>query len=112
MFDFITPYIPHIIIYSFIFIIALALIIDHANKLEKNYLRRQLERAADNSRVYEVKLSEIKAAVNGFLLPYEEYKAERMKDGNYSEKEAYYFEMVSPYCFSESEAKKFSPEWR
>jgi hypothetical protein len=44
-------------------------------------------------------------------LPWEEYKAERIKDGNFSETEKAFFEMVIDYCKSEDTAKLFSKSW-
>lgn len=45
-------------------------------------------------------------------LSYEEYEAERKKDGHYSLMERGYFEQVIPYCCSADNAARFSPEWR
>lgn len=44
-------------------------------------------------------------------LSWDEYKDERMKDGNFSVSEKRYFERVIPYCVSGEEAKKFSKQW-
>ena len=45
-------------------------------------------------------------------LTFEEYKTERLKDGNFSEwKEKNYFEQVYPYCQSPETAATFSPSW-
>lgn len=44
-------------------------------------------------------------------LSYEEYKEERLKDGNFSNKESTFFEMVVGYTESETTARLFSPTW-
>lgn len=45
-------------------------------------------------------------------LTYDEYKAERMKDGNYSSGEEKYFNQVIDYTISPDTAKLFAPDWR
>lgn len=46
-------------------------------------------------------------------LPWEEYKAERLKDGSFSEwKEKPEFERVQPYTTSPDQARLFSPTWK
>lgn len=45
------------------------------------------------------------------LLTWEEYKTERLKDGNFSENEKPYFTDVIGYCESEDTAKLFSKAW-
>ncbi len=44
-------------------------------------------------------------------LGWDEYKAERLKDGRFSGIEEMYFKKVIPYCKSEDTAKLFSPTW-
>ena len=44
-------------------------------------------------------------------LSWEEYKEERLKDGNFTEREKSYFDKVLPYTVSEQQARKFSPTW-
>jgi hypothetical protein len=44
-------------------------------------------------------------------LTYDEYEAERKKDGNYSTKERVYFDKVIGYCKSPENAAIFSPNW-
>ncbi len=44
-------------------------------------------------------------------LTYDEYKAERLKDGDYSDKEQQYFEKVIPFCKSADTAVLFSKAW-
>jgi hypothetical protein len=44
-------------------------------------------------------------------LSWEEYKAERIKDGNFSEREKGYFDAVLPYCKSAETARLFSAKW-
>ncbi len=44
-------------------------------------------------------------------LSWDEYKSERVKDGNFSSLEKGYFEEVIVYCVSEDTAKLFSPTW-
>lgn len=44
-------------------------------------------------------------------LTWEEYKTERLKDGNFSENEESYFIDVIGYCESEKTAKLFSKAW-
>ena len=44
-------------------------------------------------------------------LPWEEYKSERIIDGNFSEKEQSFFEKVVPYCKSPETAITFSESW-
>lgn len=45
-------------------------------------------------------------------LTWDEYKAERQKDKNFSEGEKYYFDKVIGYCKSANTAVLFSTEWR
>lgn len=44
-------------------------------------------------------------------LEWEEYKAERLKDGHFSEIEKKYFDDVIPYCKSADTAVLFSKSW-
>lgn len=44
-------------------------------------------------------------------LDWEEYMAERKKDGGFSHSEREYFDRVIPYCKSAELAKSFSPKW-
>ncbi len=44
-------------------------------------------------------------------LSWEEYKEERLKDGNFSEAEYDYFHKVIPYCKSADTAVLFSKSW-
>ncbi len=44
-------------------------------------------------------------------LSWDEYKSERLKDGNFTESEKQYFEAVCNYCSSSENAKTFSPNW-
>ncbi len=44
-------------------------------------------------------------------LEQDEYKSERLKDGNFSEGELVFFDRVIPYCVSADTARLFSPEW-
>jgi hypothetical protein len=46
------------------------------------------------------------------LLSWAEYVEYRLKDGNFKEKEKYYFDKVLPHTVSEQTAKDFSPNWR
>lgn len=45
-------------------------------------------------------------------MDWEEYKNERLKDSNFSEKEKSVFIQVMPYCTTSEKAKSFSKEWR
>lgn len=45
------------------------------------------------------------------LLTWDEYKAERLKDGNFTENEKPYFIRVMDYCLFPETAKLFSPKW-
>jgi len=45
------------------------------------------------------------------LLPWEEYKQERIKDGNFTESEKQYFDRVAGFCVSAESAKAFCPSW-
>lgn len=45
------------------------------------------------------------------LLPWEEYKEERLKDGNFSYKEETWFNAVVEYTTSPENAKGFCPTW-
>lgn len=44
-------------------------------------------------------------------LTFDEYKSERLKDGNFTESEKNYFDKVIDYCKSPDTAKLFSKEW-
>ncbi len=44
-------------------------------------------------------------------LSWDEYKKERLKDGEFSESEKGYFEKVLPYCVSAEMAARFSDSW-
>lgn len=44
-------------------------------------------------------------------LTYEEYRTERLKDGNFSGIEESYFNKIMPYCKSEDTANLFCPSW-
>lgn len=44
-------------------------------------------------------------------LTWDEYKQERLNDGNFTESEKQYFDQVIDYSISEIEARKFSPAW-
>ena len=44
-------------------------------------------------------------------LSYDEYKLERLKDGNFSESERRYFDKVIGYCVSPATARLLSPAW-
>lgn len=44
-------------------------------------------------------------------LSWEGYKAERVKDGNFTEREKKYFDDVIGYFVSSDAAKSFSPQW-
>ena len=44
-------------------------------------------------------------------LTWEEYKKERLKDGNFSEEEKKFFDQSEVYCQSADNAKKFSKDW-
>ena len=44
-------------------------------------------------------------------LPWDEYKSERLKDGNFTDGEHEYFDAVIDYCKSADTAKLFSPVW-
>lgn len=45
-------------------------------------------------------------------LPWEEYKEERLKDGQFSEGEKQYFDKVIDYCEDAKSATLFSPSWK
>lgn len=45
------------------------------------------------------------------VLDWNEYKAERLKDGNFTESEKTYFDRVVDYCATVESAMKFSPGW-
>ena len=45
-------------------------------------------------------------------LPWDEYKSERMKDGNFTEREKQYFDQVKPYTLSEELARMVSLDWK
>lgn len=45
-------------------------------------------------------------------LSWEEYKEERLKDKNFSEREKNYFDKVIDYCKSSETAKLFSKSWK
>lgn len=44
-------------------------------------------------------------------LEWSEYKEERLKDGNFTEAEKYYFDLALPYCVSQDTAVLFSKSW-
>lgn len=44
-------------------------------------------------------------------LTWDEYKEERLKDGNFTESEKSYFDKVISYCKSADTAKLFSKSW-
>lgn len=44
-------------------------------------------------------------------LTYDEYKKERLKDGNYSDSEEQYYERVIKYCINENTSKLFCKDW-
>lgn len=44
-------------------------------------------------------------------LSWDEYKEERLKDGNFSISEKQFFDRVTPYCKSADTAVLFSAEW-
>ena len=45
-------------------------------------------------------------------MEWQEYEAERMKDGNLTHGEASQFEKVRDYCIDENVARLFLPAWR
>lgn len=45
------------------------------------------------------------------VLPFSEYKEERLKDSGFSDLEERYFYNVVEFCSSEESAKRLSPEW-
>lgn len=45
-------------------------------------------------------------------LSWDEYKEERLKDGEFSEGEKRYFDQVIDYCKSPETAMLFSPKWK
>lgn len=45
------------------------------------------------------------------LLSWEEYKAEREKDGSFTESEHQYFDSVVGFCVAAESAKAFCPTW-
>jgi len=45
------------------------------------------------------------------ILTWDEYKTERLKDGNFSESEHSYFDKVNVFCNSEENAISFSDSW-
>lgn len=45
------------------------------------------------------------------LLTWDEYKVERLKDGNFTEGEKAYFDQVVKFCRSAETAELFSPVW-
>lgn len=44
-------------------------------------------------------------------LTWEEYKVQRLNDGNFSTSEQFYFDKVVEYCKSAHSATLFSPTW-
>lgn len=44
-------------------------------------------------------------------LSYDEYVEHRLKDGNYSMQEKYYFDNVQKYCVSSEKVMTFSASW-
>ena len=49
---------------------------------------------------------------NWRILPWKEYKEERLKDGNFTNGEKELFERVESYCCSPEKAKDFAPSWK
>lgn len=45
------------------------------------------------------------------LLPWQEYKEHRIKNGNFTSNEKYYFDRVVDFCTSEQSAKLFCKNW-
>ncbi len=45
------------------------------------------------------------------ILSWDEYKTERVADGNFTGSEKRYFQKVMPYCSSWQKAITFSPTW-
>lgn len=45
------------------------------------------------------------------LLSWEEYMAERQKDGNFTQSEKQYFDRVVGFCVTAESAKAFCPTW-
>lgn len=45
------------------------------------------------------------------LLSWEEYKQERLKDGNFTESEKQYFDRVVGFCVAAESAKAFCKNW-
>lgn len=45
------------------------------------------------------------------VLSWDEYKLERMKDGNFTESEKVYFDQVYGFCVAAESAEAFSPGW-
>lgn len=45
-------------------------------------------------------------------LPWDEYKTERLKDGNFTDGEHCLFDKVIDYCKSPDTAKLFCPDWK
>ena len=45
------------------------------------------------------------------VLSWDEYKAERLKDGNFTESEKAYFDQVAGFCVAAESAEAFSPGW-
>lgn len=45
-------------------------------------------------------------------ITWEEYQAERQKDGGFSESEKLYFDRVISYCKSAEDADRFCSSWR
>lgn len=48
----------------------------------------------------------------GGVISWEEYKTERLKDGNFTESEKEYFDKVFGFMTSEESVKAFAPNWR
>lgn len=44
-------------------------------------------------------------------LSWEEYKERRLKDGNFTESEKYYFDAVCGHVATAGDARRFSPAW-
>ena len=44
-------------------------------------------------------------------LTWDEYKVERLKDGNFTESEKKYFDKVIKFCFSPETARLFCQDW-
>lgn len=55
----------------------------------------------------------LERTTNSFrLITWEEYGNERLKDGNFTNRENPYFDKVQPYFETLEKAVSFSPEWK